>query len=962
MRPASQANHAYICLPCVLKCFRRSFSTTLRASNNLLHNSSSTTRPIFFDLSLQQRHEISPQSTDGIVTEGVIHQTKGGSKQGQNDIPGQHQGRRRLAAENTRQQHKTDESYTPDKVFEPKSDHEQKSMPQQANNIAVLLKKINAKKNGSLTKKPAKTSTVGALRSIPKRKHPAKEKSALGKLDKEHEGRPSSEVLHDLPQPSQVPQKKLGKEEQSQNVSIEAARRVQSSPPDKHPTVRNIAPIFRKKNTVSKAWRKTRSDSPITRTVMTDPGSQTPSLRTRELKVKGERKATAKDLRLARARQKQLSTSVNLPGRSLSTRKVQSNVRQKTASADVKKETASDTLTLANFQQDDVQTLVADDLSISPIPMEAGEVPRLCHDLSRVLFNPGIYQLQDPRSRVYNFDPYLQRIMPVSEFNFEALNEYITSSRDATLRALARERSKRYIGSSSSMIGALAHFHFLLSQWRKVNVKTMSRGFPDELESFTALQRGPSAVFLRYRDGVYAIDADKQYDSANVLMSLGKSMEKLFTLQVQDFERYRKSNKWDFSEGEQTAPEAYHYSELGDFLMRSQLDAYDPRLPGTGTFDLKTRAVVSIRMNTRNHEVGVGYEIKDRFGNFESYEREFFDMIRSAFLKYSLQVRMGRMDGIFVAFHNVERIFGFQYVSLPEMDLHLHGQTDTNLGDQEFKLSLMLLNGVLDRATARFPGQCLRLHFETRDATTPFMYIFAEPVDDAKIQSIQDSNKAQIAEYERRINGSEGPAPSDGEGEASLPPRQSDPAKALMPTTTLTDSVSEDPSQSSQAQSEDAQLTTISGEQQPLVPEGDVTADITEIDEGVISPGDATSSESATPSGEPDGPLLAMTMTIQNKVNGVRVQRPNTLGDTDSWSVDYTLTDITIEKRAWSLYKACQLRRFKAYGDTEEENAAANCYLDSLRELSRKGAAWRKQQDHLDNGRDVVELYENQRK
>ena len=306
---------------------------------------------------------------------------------------------------------------------------------------------------------------------------------------------------------------------------------------------------------------------------------------------------------------------------------------------------------------------------------------------------------------MFNFDPYLQTIMPVSEFDFNALKEYITSSRDESLRALAQSHGKRYVGSTSSMTGALAHFHFLLSQWREINPNMLSRSFKDKLRTFTKLQRAPSAIFLRWRDGTYAIDADKEFDSANILMMLGKCMEKLLTLSTEDFERYRVSNSDQISSEERTEPESYHYSTMGDFLMRSQLDAHDPRLPGTGMFDLKTRAVISVRMDAKNYEEGIGYQIRTRQGDFESFEREYFDMIRAAFLKYSLQVRMGRMDGIFVAFHNTERIFGFQYISLPEMDNTLHGQYDTSIGDQEFKLSLDLLNKLLDRATKRFPEQ-----------------------------------------------------------------------------------------------------------------------------------------------------------------------------------------------------------------------------------------------------------------
>lgn len=37
--------------------------------------------------------------------------------------------------------------------------------------------------------------------------------------------------------------------------------------------------------------------------------------------------------------------------------------------------------------------------------------------------------------------------------------------------------------------------------------------------------------------------------------------------------------------------------------LRSQLDAWDHRLPGTGHFDLKTRAVIAIRRDLSNYEV-----------------------------------------------------------------------------------------------------------------------------------------------------------------------------------------------------------------------------------------------------------------------------------------------------------------------------------------------------------------------
>jgi hypothetical protein len=417
-------------------------------------------------------------------------------------------------------------------------------------------------------------------------------------------------------------------------------------------------------------------------------------------------------------------------------------------------------------------TVEANDLALVPVDRPQPPVPGLAYGLDRVLFNPGVYHLQDPRSRVYNFDPYLAGIMPVKEFDFGALRQYITSSKDRTLANIAAEAGKKYAGSTSSMTSMLSHFHYLLSNWRPINPSHVSRGFPVESTNFTRIGRAPAAIFLHYQDGTYAIDADKEFDSANVLSMLGKSMEKLLTLPKQDFEKYRRVNSDQLTEEERNSDESYHYTTMGDFMMRSQLDAHDPRIPGTGMFDLKTRAVVTIRMDAQDYHKGLGYEIRQRFGEWESYEREYYDMIRSAFMKYSLQVRMGRMDGIFVAFHNTQRIFGFQYISLPEMDNALHGTANMTLGNHEFKLSLHLLNKLLDKATKRFPGKSLRLHFETRPADVPVMYVFAKPVTQEQIEEVQNKNKAQVEAFERNMMGLN-PEVKD-EVEDETPPVQED--------------------------------------------------------------------------------------------------------------------------------------------------------------------------------------------
>ncbi|ORY86240.1 mitochondrial protein Pet127-domain-containing protein, partial [Protomyces lactucae-debilis] len=363
-------------------------------------------------------------------------------------------------------------------------------------------------------------------------------------------------------------------------------------------------------------------------------------------------------------------------------------------------------------------------------------VPSLAHGLDRVLFNPGVYYLQDPRSHIYNFDPYLQQITPVEEFNFDALSEYITSSRDSTLDELARENGLSVVGSTSSMTTTLAQFHFLLSANRPVNLSRLSTAFVGKSTDFTPSQRAPTSIYLRHNDGIYAIDADKSLDSGETVLSfLGRSMEKMLTLVPEDFSKLRKDRQAE----PRPAPsrESYHYSKIGQMLMRSQLDCHDPRLPGTGTFDLKTRAVLPVRLDVRNHATGAGYQIVRSTGILESFEREYYDMIRAAFLKYSLQVRIGKMDGIFVAYHNTERIFGFQYISIDEMDECLHGSSTDNIAGREFVMSLKQLDKVLKMAIDKYPGRSMCLSFQTTTGKKPVMEIVVEAMSEEEIQKRQ---------------------------------------------------------------------------------------------------------------------------------------------------------------------------------------------------------------------------------
>ncbi|KAK9449181.1 mitochondrial protein Pet127-domain-containing protein, partial [Limtongia smithiae] len=337
--------------------------------------------------------------------------------------------------------------------------------------------------------------------------------------------------------------------------------------------------------------------------------------------------------------------------------------------------------------------------------------PVLQHGLDRVLFSPGVHVLEDARTGVHNFPKELKKIMSVHEFDYDALPQYQISSADKVLENIAAKSDCRFYGSTSSLTSVFSQFHFLISKWRRPYSEHLSRTVKPCEFSTTAVMA--ASIFLRYKPetNTYAIDIDKSNDQDIILMYLGKSMEKQLVSSADEFENYRIGKSHNIPPEDRLDREAYHYTKYKNFLWRSQQDCMDPRLPGAGTFDLKTRAVAAVRYDINYiHDVGkTGYQLRTLQGPVESFESEYRDMIRSAFLKYLLQVRMGRMDGIFVAYHNISKMFGFQYIPRDELDLCIHGPNFKHINNIEFKASMEMFSDLLERTTDEFPKQSLHL-------------------------------------------------------------------------------------------------------------------------------------------------------------------------------------------------------------------------------------------------------------
>jgi len=202
---------------------------------------------------------------------------------------------------------------------------------------------------------------------------------------------------------------------------------------------------------------------------------------------------------------------------------------------------------------------------------------------------------------------------------------------------------------------------------------------------------------MHYHDGVYTTDSFKTpaektektiltwlvspQDTSSVAASLtpvqGTLLEKFLTTSPDEFSVLLKSTPLseDHIASLQQEREAYRYAKSDQFVMRSQLDCYDPRLPGTGVFDIKTRACVPTRLDVLNYQEHTGYTIKTLQGELESFEKEYYDLIRSAFLKYRWETPFNSEQGgthldIFLQFPSAHWEYGWCYRCLPQ-----HGAT-----------------------------------------------------------------------------------------------------------------------------------------------------------------------------------------------------------------------------------------------------------------------------------------------
>ena len=119
---------------------------------------------------------------------------------------------------------------------------------------------------------------------------------------------------------------------------------------------------------------------------------------------------------------------------------------------------------------------------------------------------------------------------------------------------------------------------------------------------------------------------------------------------------------------------------------------------------------------------------------------------------------------------------------------------------------------------------------------------------------------------------------------------------------------------------------------------------------------DTGPADTQSPDRDNGSPLLAMTLTIRNKVNGKYVKRPENFTGNASWEVEYTIDELTKPGRARTLYAMSQARRKKQLEPEEPEDGVIDYYIRKMISLSDKGAAWRRRVNKERMGEGIVVL------
>jgi hypothetical protein len=187
-----------------------------------------------------------------------------------------------------------------------------------------------------------------------------------------------------------------------------------------------------------------------------------------------------------------------------------------------------------------------------------------------------------------------------------------------------------------------------MANFKSPHFNKLSEPYDHEPLKFMVSQRKPNTVFLKLLDkqtGLYSVDGDSGFTEQSniVLLKMGKYMESMMTIDkdffndhfVMDLETNLPKKELEMSAEQLWEGDYFRYMKSGNIMLRSQIDCKGKNPQGEDiVFELKTRATCVLRYDVSSYINHLDYSIFKYKGQQNSFEREYYDLIRGGFLKY----------------------------------------------------------------------------------------------------------------------------------------------------------------------------------------------------------------------------------------------------------------------------------------------------------------------------------------
>ena len=339
------------------------------------------------------------------------------------------------------------------------------------------------------------------------------------------------------------------------------------------------------------------------------------------------------------------------------------------------------------------------------------KIPRLTHNLDQIVEQPGIYKIEDLKGSMPkpSFD-FLKNIPQPHEMDFSQIPDYSPPSYDVNLREFARFSKSKYLMSTSTISSIISQVYYLFSVFQEADYEELPSYGKADMRRYMNAQRKPSSSFLRCVDkenDIYALDSDSGVFPPyhKILMDMGNILEKVYTMEPEHFEGVFIKGKQDLSKYSLVEEDYHRFLKINDDLcLRSQIDCQSTLPNGEKiVYEIKTRATAPQRYEVTRYKDFMDYKVDPIIGFMNSFEREYYDLIRGAFMKYFFQLKIGGMDGALIGFHNTVSNFGFEYVKRSTIEKLIFGNAFK--ADVVFMVCSKIVTTILDEILVTLKGK-----------------------------------------------------------------------------------------------------------------------------------------------------------------------------------------------------------------------------------------------------------------